>query len=213
MRRAIVGLTTLLLFVGAQAAWAHVEVAPEEAARGSVTKFTFSVPNEEDSATTVGVEIVFPENSAFTTITPEDKDGWTATPSATSVKWAGGTITGKNEEEFSLTLGPLPNGANLTFKALQTYSNGDVVRWIDVQAGSEEPEHPAPVVTLTGEPKNAVGPATTIKTTTPTTAKAKDEAKDDNKKNVSPLVFGALLLAGIGAGIAIGARRRRGSGN
>jgi uncharacterized protein YcnI len=208
MRRTIVGLVALALAVlVAPGAWAHVEVAPEEATRGSVTTFTFSVPNEEDAANTVAVEVVFPENSAFTTITPEAKDGWTAAPSATSAKWSGGTITAKNEEKFSLTLGPLPNGENLTFKVLQTYNNGDVARWIDIQTGSAEPEHPAPVVKLTGDAVVADTTTSAAPTTTPKTAKG--DTKDDEKKNnVAPLVFGALVLAGIGDGIAIGARRR-----
>ncbi len=205
MRKALL-LSIVLFFLGASAAWAHVEVSPDEAARGDVTKFTFTVPNEEDAANTTAVEIVFPENSAFTTITPENKDGWTATPSATSVKWSGGTITGENKEDFVLTLGPLPNGENLTFKALQTYSDGTIVRWIDMQTGSEEPEHPAPVVTLSGPAVVADTTTTAAKAATTTTLVEKSEKKD--KKNVAPLLFGALVLAGIGAGIAIGARRR-----
>ena len=45
--------------------------------------------------------------------------------------------------------GPTRPG-QVAFKALQTYSNGDVVRWIDVQQpGQPEPDHPAPVLTLT----------------------------------------------------------------
>jgi hypothetical protein len=45
----------------------------------------------------------------------------------------------------------LPDGpGQLVFKAIQAYSNGDVVRWIDVsQPGQAEPAHPAPTVTLT----------------------------------------------------------------
>ena len=45
-----------------------------------------------------------------------------------------------------MTLGSLPNTDSITFKALQTYDNGDVVRWI----GAEKTDNPAPVVTLTG---------------------------------------------------------------
>jgi uncharacterized protein len=37
-------------------------------------------------------------------------------------------------------------GQTLTFKALQTYSNGDVVRWI----GAPDADEPAPRVQLTG---------------------------------------------------------------
>jgi hypothetical protein len=37
----------------------------------------------------------------------------------------------------------------LVFKAVQTYDNGDVVRWIDTSTpGGAEPDHPAPTVTL-----------------------------------------------------------------
>ncbi|HEY3604568.1 MAG TPA: DUF1775 domain-containing protein, partial [Sporichthyaceae bacterium] len=39
----------------------------------------------------------------------------------------------------------------LTFKVLQTYSNGDVVRWIEEGSdtpGAEAPEHPAPTLEL-----------------------------------------------------------------
>ena len=39
----------------------------------------------------------------------------------------------------------------MVFKALQTYSDGNVVRWIEEPVdGGEEPEHPAPV--LAAEP-------------------------------------------------------------
>jgi periplasmic copper chaperone A len=45
---------------------------------------------------------------------------------------------------------PLPDGVSqLAFKAIQTYSDGNVVRWIDLpQAGQPEPEHPAPILSL-----------------------------------------------------------------
>ena len=36
-------------------------------------------------------------------------------------------------------------GEKLTFKALQTYSGGEVVRWI----GAEDSDNPAPIVTVT----------------------------------------------------------------
>jgi hypothetical protein len=37
----------------------------------------------------------------------------------------------------------------IIFKALQTYSDGDIVRWIDEPAPGVEPDHPAPVLKLT----------------------------------------------------------------
>jgi len=38
----------------------------------------------------------------------------------------------------------------MTFRAIQTYSNGDVVKWIETRApGATEPARPAPVLDLT----------------------------------------------------------------
>jgi hypothetical protein len=37
----------------------------------------------------------------------------------------------------------------IVFKALQTYSDGDIVRWIDEPAPGVEADHPAPVLKLT----------------------------------------------------------------
>jgi uncharacterized protein DUF1775 len=67
------------------------------------------------------------------------------------VTWKGGTIQPGQYQDFSVSADPLPSGVGqLVFKAVQTYSNGAVVRWIDLpQAGQPEPEHPAPVLTLT----------------------------------------------------------------
>ena len=47
-----------------------------------------------------------------------------------------------------MSLGPLPTADQIVFKALQTYSDGEIVRWIDEAAGAEA-EHPAPVLKLT----------------------------------------------------------------
>ena len=52
---------------------------------------------------------------------------------------------------FPVFGGPLPKNTNeVTFKAVQTYSNGDVVRWIELPTkGAPAPDHPAPVMRLT----------------------------------------------------------------
>ena len=52
---------------------------------------------------------------------------------------------------FTISAGPLPtNTRKLTFKAIQTYSDGTTVNWIQATVkGAPEPEHPAPVLTLT----------------------------------------------------------------
>ena len=71
----------------------------------------------------------------------------------TGVTWTGGPLTGSQEVEFPLSLGTIPaNTKTVQFKALQTYDNNTVVRWIEVTpAGGAEPEHPAPVLTARGK--------------------------------------------------------------
>ena len=50
--------------------------------------------------------------------------------------------------EFPLSVGvPGKSGDTLTFKALQTYDNGDVVRWI----GAPDADEPAPTITISDE--------------------------------------------------------------
>jgi uncharacterized protein YcnI len=67
---------------------------------------------------------------------------WTATDS--------GLLPGQFDL-FTISAGPLPTKPkSLTFKAIQTYSNGDTVNWIEASVkGAPEPEHPAPVLRLT----------------------------------------------------------------
>ena len=52
-------------------------------------------------------------------------------------------------------MGPLPEVDQLILKALQTYSDGDVVRWIDEPTADVELEHPAPVLKLAKASDNA----------------------------------------------------------
>ena len=51
-------------------------------------------------------------------------------------------------QRFPVSMGPLPDVDSLEFKAAQTYSSGEVVRWIEPRTGDAEPEHPAPMLTL-----------------------------------------------------------------
>jgi uncharacterized protein len=52
---------------------------------------------------------------------------------------------------FTISAGPLPTNTNqLVFKALQTYSDGTIVSWIQQAVkGTPAPAHPAPVLKLT----------------------------------------------------------------
>jgi periplasmic copper chaperone A len=169
-RTAIVGAAAaagLALF--AVPAFAHITVTPGSAQAGSAAVLTFHVPNEESKADTTGVDVQIPTGHPIAQLLVQPVPGWSIsvktitlakpivtddgqfTQAVSEVIWSGGRIAPGQFQDFSLSADPLPQGvSSLTFKAIQTYSNGDVVRWIDVaQPGQPEPDHPAPVLTLT----------------------------------------------------------------
>ncbi|MDQ4104983.1 MAG: YcnI family protein [Actinomycetota bacterium] len=176
-------VVALLALVGV--ASAHVTVNPRTAEQGGFTKVSFRVPNERDTAATTQLEVNFPTEDPIAFVSTRAVPGWTSTVQKTkleqpittgegqitetvsSITWTGGEIAPGTFEEFDVSLGPMPTDTDqLIFKALQTYDNGEVVRWIDTAApGAPEPEHPAPVLKLTppadGSPVSAAGVTTT----------------------------------------------------
>ncbi|HEY7272628.1 MAG TPA: YcnI family protein, partial [Actinoplanes sp.] len=97
--------------------------------------------------------------------TPIKSDDGEITEAVSKITWtaqAGAGIKPGQFQEFDVSLGPLPKTDQMIFKALQTYSDGTVVRWIDEPAAGAEPEHPAPVLKLT--------PAAATATTAPAAA-------------------------------------------
>jgi uncharacterized protein YcnI len=159
-----VGLVAL-----AGTAYAHVTITPGSAPQGSTAELTFKVPDEESAAATVQVQVQVPTDHPIAQFLVKPVPGWTVTvqtvtlpkpivtddgsfsTAVSEVTWSGGKILPGQYQDFSVSADPLPSGVGqLAFKAIQTYSNGDVVRWIDLpQAGQPEPGHPAPVLTLT----------------------------------------------------------------
>jgi uncharacterized protein YcnI len=130
----------------------------------------FRVPNESDSASTTKVEIVLPEDNPIASVSTMPVPGWTVqverkapakpveahgaqiTEVVSKITWTAApsaAVQPGQFQEFPVSLGPLPEAERLVFKALQTYSDGNVVRWIEEPVdGGEEPEHPAPVMNL-----------------------------------------------------------------
>ncbi|MDQ1009076.1 uncharacterized protein YcnI [Streptomyces sp. V4I23] len=162
----VAGAAVVLL--AASGASAHVSVDPGTAEPGGFTKEAFRVPNERDDASTVQVEVAFPTDHPLGHVSVQPVPGWKATvkkekldkpvkdgdheltEAVSSIVWKGGSIRPGEFQEFPVSFGPLPTDTDeLVFKALQTYSDGEVVRWIDVpQEGGGEPERPAPVLEL-----------------------------------------------------------------
>src|SRR5688500_12177641 len=65
--------------VVATGAWAHVTVASQDAAPGGYGKITFRVPNESDTASTVGLRVQIPQEAALASLRTQPMPGWTAT--------------------------------------------------------------------------------------------------------------------------------------
>ncbi|MFI0791354.1 YcnI family protein [Micromonospora rubida] len=222
------GVVAVVLGVAAPAS-AHVSVNPKEATQGGYGRFAFRVPNESDEASTTKVEVVLPENAPVGSVSTMPVPGWTVAvekrkvdppvqvhgsevaEAVSKITW---TATGDAAvkpgqfQEFPVSMGPLPQVDTMVFKTLQTYSDGNVVRWIEEPpaAGGEEPEKPAPVLTLTAAAPSAGASA-------PAAAAADADDDDDDSDGGAGTAFGvAGLVAGL-AGLALGglafARTRR----
>ncbi|MDG4827457.1 YcnI family protein [Asanoa sp. WMMD1127] len=165
---ALVGLAGAIGF-GVGPASAHVTVNAQGATQGGYAKLAFRVPNERDNASTVKVEVNIPPETAIASVSTRPTPGWTATTeksklatplkahgeeiteAITKITWtatAGSEVKPGEFQEFEVSAGPLPEVDQIVFKALQTYSNNEIVRWIDEPTGGEEAEHPAPVLKL-----------------------------------------------------------------
>ncbi len=173
---AAAGLLTLA-FAGP--ASAHVTVNPSTATAGGYAKVSFRVPNESDSASTTKLEVNLPAGQPIASVSVKPIPGWTAvavksklatpikshdteiTEAVSKITWTaakGSEIKPGEFQEFDVSMGALPESGQLIFKALQTYSDGNVVRWIDEPTtDGTEPDSPAPVLTIV--PAAAAGTA------------------------------------------------------
>jgi uncharacterized protein YcnI len=197
--KTLLGAAVLVLAVATPAA-AHVTVQPPEATQGGYAKLAFRVPNEKESANTTKLEVQLPTNAKFNSISTKPLPGWTVTKTDTTITWEGGKITPGEFQEFEISVGPLPTNVDtLEFKALQTYDDGDVVRWIEPRpASGEEPEHPAPTLKLVDSATATTGaPEVT----------APSSSDDGNGGVVGAYVVGALGVLLGGAALVLSRRR------
>ncbi|MER5660869.1 YcnI family copper-binding membrane protein [Streptomyces mirabilis] len=219
-------------------AFAHVSVQPEgEAAKGGYAVVDFKVPNERDNASTNKVEVNFPTDHPLASVMPQPLDGWSVKVTKTKlakpltmhgekiseavskVTW---TATGKGIEpgffqKFPLSVGALPEDTDqLVFKAIQTYDNKEVVRWIEPQQeGQEEPENPAPVLTLSAASADghhgSSGTAKDASDTSTAAPASSTSASSADSSDTTARVLGVVGIVVGAAGVAYGvlAGRRR----
>jgi periplasmic copper chaperone A len=151
-------------------AQAHVTVQPGTVEGGGFSVVTFRVPNERGDASTTHVRVTLPADEPIGSVQTTPVPGWKITTATrqldkpiemfgeqldtvvSDVTWtatAGGIRPGQFQD-FELSLGQLPESGQMVFNALQTYSSGEKVNWNEVSADpSVEPEHPAPILTIT----------------------------------------------------------------
>ncbi|MEU6371680.1 YcnI family protein [Streptomyces sp. NPDC046909] len=214
LRRGALGaaLAAAAVLTAAGAASAHVTVHPDSYAKGATDgALTFRVPDESDTASTTKVQLFLPTDHPLLGVVVSPHDGWTAevttsklktpvktddgtiTDAVSEITWTGGKITPGQYEDFDVAFGELPDDTGeLTFKTLQTYSDGKVVRWIEAdEQGGEEAENPAPVVKLTA--------ASDESEETPAPAVAADS--DSASESASDSTARGLGAAGLGVGV------------
>ncbi len=221
------------LVLAPSSASAHVQVSPTVAAPDDAVEFSVLVPNERDQETT-RVELQNPPGMlpfAF-----GDIPGWkrdvieAADGSIDRIVWTG-RLARDGYVKFSFLAGTPEQPGDVTWKALQTYSDGVVVRWI----GDPSSDTPAAVTHLAttagkqnagGESAAAAPPATTPPTPTAAAspaaatvpaaaagaapAAATAATGDGDDPTARAVAVGALVLGLVAVIAAIIGRRRTG---
>jgi uncharacterized protein YcnI len=227
------------LLVGslASGASAHVTVdTAGEAEPGDFAHIRFSVPNESDTARTTSVAVQFPTDSPIAFVSVKPLPGWTAVTKTRhldqpidaegeqiadvvdTITWtaaAGGGFGPGEFEDFEVSAGPMP-ATSLEFPTVQTKTNPDgtteEVRWNEpTPAGGEEPEHPLPVLALTGPAADASDGDASDGDAAPSAAPKADEAAaavsdSDDSSDSDGLAVAAIVVAALAiltAGVAL----------
>lgn len=208
---------------GAALAQAHVYVDADHPLRGGYAVVMFQVPNEsEKGSATTEVTIGLPDTeSAKTAVIP----GWNAafervggTGAYRSVTFAGtnGGIGTGQFQVFAVSM-RLPDADSVAFPVVQTYADGTSVHWDQPRPpNGPEPEYPVPVLPLGAgpvapperhgaptAPPGSTGPAVSVGPQ----ADGAPVASPLPDNTARALAGTALLLAAIGAGVALARRR------
>jgi uncharacterized protein YcnI len=193
---------------------AHVTVQPEEVPAGGFTRIDVRVPTERDDASTTKVEVQLPPGFLF--VSTEPVPGWDAKvvnrkldkpveqfgeQISEEVGQVSFTANGKAAgigpgefQDFGLSVSvPDKAGSTLTVKAVQTYSSGEVARWI----GPPDSEQPAPQLKLAAaEPEGGASePAAEEQAAPPA-----ESGGDDGSGNTLAIVALVVAIAGLAAG-------------
>ncbi|MEV7990191.1 DUF1775 domain-containing protein [Micromonospora sp. NPDC085948] len=234
MRRRYFSLAVTMLVGAASAvvigtpARAHtgVKVSPARAGANNAV-VTVNAEAESDSAGVTSVQVFLPEGITAQDVTLlKGPKGWKLSSKAADSYTVGGTAVPVGEDaEHQVRVRQLPNAPQVSFKILQTYSDGRVDRWIEVpSAANPEPANPAPTVKLAAAAPAANAAAPTTPSAAPSSA-ATDAPATDAAVTAFPsasdepasgngglwIGVGAVLavLAAVGGALYLRQRRRQ----
>jgi uncharacterized protein YcnI len=219
IRRALLTAAVAAL-VAAPAASAHVQVRPALAAPGDPVLFQVIVPNERDASTT---EVTLQIPKDVLPFSFEEPAGWTrenkegADGSLESVTWKG-ELAEDGFARFSFLASTPEQEGEIAWKAVQTYDDGSVSRWI----GAPDSDNPAAVTRISadaprenaggegaeaegGEPAATATPAADAPRTSAQPAAAVVEDSD----SPLPIILSVVALVLAAAALALGLRRSR----
>ena len=169
MKKVTIALAACLLVTPA-AAQAHISLHPNTIPAGAFATLDVRVPGEQEGAHVTKVDVLFPQG--FVGVDYENVPGWSThvieTKLATPITEDGETIDTEVSQIVWTWTGPLGKvdngqfinfplsvaipedaaGKPLEFRTVQTYSNGQIVHWIDPSLTSE---HPAPRINVTAK--------------------------------------------------------------
>ncbi|GHB07595.1 DUF1775 domain-containing protein [Streptomyces termitum] len=212
-------------------ALAHVEVEAANArALDQNVELSFSAETESSSAGITALEVVLPEGLKPADIAYKSGPaGWKLTPTDRGYTVSGPAVAVGEDAAYKVVVRQLPDAKSLAFKTLQTYGDGRVDRWIELEK-SDGGGHgnAAPVLKLAAAAPGAasLAPATTPPTTrapapsatATATAEADGKAAADEKAaetdsgpGTVAVVVGVVLLVLVLAGAWLWTRRRGGA--
>lgn len=168
--RAIASLLLAGALLAPAGAQAHISLHPNTIPAGAFATVDLRVPGEQEGAYVTKVDVLFPQGfvgadyenvPGWSTRVIEGKlarpiqeDGETIDTEVSQIIWTWKGPLGKVENgqfvDFPLSLAIPANAAGkaLEFRTVQSYSNGQVVHWIDPSLTSE---HPSPRVNVTAQ--------------------------------------------------------------
>jgi uncharacterized protein YcnI len=193
-------------------AWAHVQVEAQPGSPGAPDA-TLKITAAGESATAGVAKLDITADPAI----PADQvtlvsgpAGWTVGPGGQGGFSVGGPAVPKGQDaSVSVKVKQLPDAPQVVFKVLQTYSDGQIDRWIELPGpDGQEPDKPAPIVKLTAGAQSAVSPKPSNDEDTDAKAAGAPLAGTGAGDRALAAAGGGLLALG-GSSVLVAAGRRR----